>query len=148
MSNFVAGDKIRVTLSTGESVEAWLGYETEDFEGELVIFDGRDPFFPVTPLSALESDKDIVSIELVKAFADALPSEPGEYDCIVNDEDTSYTKFLTELGVDLPEPEVSRWTLSEDGTWTDEDGASKPASYNWLLVGHGYEFKRVNKLAS
>jgi hypothetical protein len=138
MTDFVQGDKIRLTLKDEPEASRTIWLVEDPERGELFTYDGTDPFAPQVPLSVVLDDEDI-EIALETPFNEALPTVPGEYEDRIREE---AKVDLRSIEPDFPFSENSfkPWVLNEDGTWTSPDGETRPATDNWLLVVHGFEF--------
>lgn len=134
---FAAGDLVKVTLvdpSTapeGAPVAMYLDVIPKEFENpesDLLLYHSESG--DAYELIDLFEDPD-VRAEVIAHLADRLPSEAGTYI------EPAHCEFCDE----------ATWIRNVDGTWTDQDGVTKPAHYNWALVvgspveGNGFIFQ-------
>lgn len=136
MTDFDKGDLIRITIK--DEPEASRTIWLADNDGELITYDGRDPFAPMVPLDIILNDPEL-EVVLEVPFAEALPTVPGNYEDVVRKEDKEFLLSQFEDYV-LPESADKPWVLNEDGTWTSPDGETRGAEDNWLLAVHGFNF--------
>jgi hypothetical protein len=136
MTDFNRGDQIRITIK--DEPEASRTIWLAENDGELITYDGTDPYAPQVPLSVVLED-DGLEVSLEVPFEDALPTVPGSYEDLVRFQDKEFLRSI-DPDIDLGEHVDLPWVLNEDGTWTSPDGETRSAEHNWLLVVNGFNF--------
>lgn len=141
-TDFSRGDHLSMTIvdEAGTHTKDFYLHEVDE---ELVTyhpFDGTCPVVPFTDEFLDYADNNGGTITVIKRAADALPTEPGEYQDVSRQlilgaiAGTNFEEDVTEGISDKP------WVLNEDGTWTSPAGETRGPEDNWLLVAGGFRF--------